>query len=259
MATENKAEGADAGAKKVSGGGFKSSPGKTFGTLAQVFDDVWWAWGTVRVGPGAAFPRNMTIVRERGELVVIHPVMMPDEEQKKIEALGPIKHIVRLGAFHGMDDPAYVKRYAPAVWAPPGVEPRPDVPTTKELVPGGELPIAGATLFSFDTSRTPELALLVPRHGGVLLTCDSVQNWAEIEGCTFLARAMSRMMGFRGRACIGPGWRKMSEPKDGAGFRPLFEKLLELEFRHILSGHGSPMKDTAKDDLRAQVKKVYKT
>ena len=127
--------------KRIGSGGFKSSAGARFGTLEQVFDDIWWAWGTVRVGPGILFPRNMTIVRERGELVVIHPVLMPDAEQKKIEALGPIKHIVRLGAFHGMDDPAYVERYHPTVWAPPGVDHRPGVATDKELVPGGEVPI----------------------------------------------------------------------------------------------------------------------
>ena len=43
---------------------------------------------------------------------------------------------------------------------------------------------------------------------------------------------MSRMMGFKGRACIGPGWRKMCEPKDGKGFGPDFERLLQLDFRH---------------------------
>lgn len=261
MATESKDNdrGTSGAGKKIGSGGFKSSAGARFGTLEQVFDDIWWAWGTVRVGPGIVFPRNMTIVRERGELVVIHPVLMPDAEQKKIEALGPIKHIVRLGAFHGMDDPAYVERYHPTVWAPPGVDHRPGVATDKELVPGGEVPIDGATLFSFDSSRSPEVVLHVPRHGGVLLACDSVQNWETVEGCTFLARQMSRLMGFRGRACIGPGWRKQCEPKDGAGFRPLFEKLLDFDFRHVLGGHGAPMKDTAKDDLRAQVKKLYKT
>ena len=96
-----------AGEKKGSGG-FKSSAGTVFGTLEQVFDDVWWAWGTVKFIPGVLFPRNMVIVREKsGELVVIHPILMPDAEQAKIDALGPVKHIVRLGAFHGMDDPAF--------------------------------------------------------------------------------------------------------------------------------------------------------
>src|SRR5260221_1611420 len=97
-------------AKKGSGG-FKSSRGAKFGTLQQVFDDVWWTWGTTKMAPGISFGRNMTIVRESdGGLVVIHPVMMPAEEQAKIDALGPIKHVVRLGAFYGIDDQAYVQK-----------------------------------------------------------------------------------------------------------------------------------------------------
>jgi hypothetical protein len=199
----------------------------------------------------------MAIVREKGELVLFHTILMPEEEQKKIEALGPIKHIVRLGAFHGMDNAAYVKRYAPTLWAPPGVDHAPGCKTDRELVPGGELPIEGATLFSFDSSRTPELALHVPRHGGVLFTCDSVQNWETGEGCSFLGKAMARMMGFKGRACIGPGWRKQSEPKDGKGFGPEFEKLAALDFKHAIGGHGAPMKDTARDDLRASIARIY--
>jgi hypothetical protein len=243
--------------KKQGSGGFKSSAGSRFGKLEQVFDDVWWAWGTVKFMPGIVFPRNMTIVREGGELVVIHPVLMPDDEQKKIEALGPIKHVVRLGAFHGMDDAKYVARYQPTVWMPPGCDHTLDV-ATKPLTVGGELPIKGATLFEFGTSKTPETAMLVPRHGGILLTCDSIQNWETADGCSFLGRVMARAMGFRGRACIGPGWRKQCEPKDGVGFKPHFDDVLGLEFRHVLSGHGKPIKDTARDDLRAHMTRIYK-
>jgi hypothetical protein len=95
------------------------------------------------------------------------------------------------------------------------------------------------------------------RHGGLLLTCDAVQNWETTRGCSFLGGVMSRRMGFRGRACIGPGWRKISEPKDGQGFGPEFRKLLDLDFRHVLGGHGGPMKDTARDDLRTSVDALY--
>jgi hypothetical protein len=132
------------------------------------------------------------------------------------------------------------------------------VKADRELVVGGTTPIAGATLFSFDSSRTPEMAMLVPRHGGILFTCDSVQNWETAAGCSFLGRVMARAMGFRGRACIGPGWRKQSEPKTNGGFAPEFQKMLALDFKHALGGHGSPMKDTAREDLRASVRKLYK-
>lgn len=200
MATTTESDAA--GAAPKGSGGFKSSAGPVFGTLEQVFDDVWWAWGTVRFGPGLLFPRSMTIVRERGELVVLHPIVMPEEEQAKIEALGPIKHIVRLGAFHGMDDLAYQKRYAPTTWLPPGVDVAEGLRIDRELKASGELPLAGATLVSFDSSRTPETAIVLARHGGILLACDSVQNWEATTGCSFLGRAMARFMGFRGGSSV---------------------------------------------------------
>jgi hypothetical protein len=243
--------------KRQGSGGFKTSPGRAFGRLEQVFDDVWWAWGTVRFLPGFLFPRNMVIVKDKGELVVVHPVLMPEEEQTKVEALGKIAHVVRLGAFHGMDDAAYVKRYGAKLWAPPEVDVAEGLILDHELRPGGELPLTDARLFTFEASKTPETVLHLERHGGMLLTCDSIQNWETTTGCSLLGAVMSRMMGFRGRACLGPGWRKMCEPKDGVGFKPAFEQLLDLELRHILSAHGAPMKDTAKDALRESVRRAY--
>ncbi|HKE16165.1 MAG TPA: hypothetical protein VKB80_14915 [Kofleriaceae bacterium] len=238
-------------------GGFRTAPGPRSGPLTQVFDDVWWAWGTTRFLPGLLFPRNMWIVREGGELVVIHGVMLPDEEQRKVEALGPVKHLVRLGAFHGMDDARYVKRYAPVVWAPPGVDQPEGVRTDRELRPGAPTPLAGSSLLAFASSRTPETVIHLERHGGILFTCDSVQNWDTTEGCSLLGGVMSRMMGFRGRACIGPGWRKLCEPKDGRGFEPDFRRLLQLDFRHALGGHGGPMLNSARLDLLASVDALY--
>jgi hypothetical protein len=234
---------------------FPSSRGKEFGTLQQVFDDVWWAWGTTRFLPGATFPRNMTIVREGADLVIIHPVMMPPAEQAKLEALGTIRHIVRLGDFHGMDDAAYVEKYRATSWAPRGVTGRqPDV----AMEAGGMTPFADGTLHAFEVARVPETVLHLPRHGGILLTCDSVQNWERRPaGTSFLGAVMAKVMGFKGRACIGPGWRKQCEPKTGTSFGPRFRALLDLELRHLISAHGPPILDTARDDLRAAVDRLY--
>lgn len=231
--------------------------GKRFGTLQQVFENVWWAWGTVQVAPGLSFPRTMAIVRERDGLVVIHPVMMPADEQAKIEALGPIKHIVRLGTGHGMDDAAYVAKYKPTTWGQPGVPLNDGSTRDRELVTGGASPFEGGTVIAFDTSKNPECVIHLPRHGGILFSCDSIQNWADAPGTSLAMRPMSKLMGFKGRACLGPMWRKYSEPKDGGGFKSTYEKILALEFAHAIGGHGAPNKNTARDDLRAAVAATY--
>jgi hypothetical protein len=232
--------------------------GKRYGTLEQVFDDVWWTWGTVQVAPGLAFPRTMTIVRERDGLVVIHPVMMPPNEQAKIEALGPIKHIVRLGTGHGMDDPAYIARYKPTTWGQAGARLKDGATRDRELVTGGPSPLEGGTVIAFETSKNPECVIHVSRHGGIVFSCDSIQNWDDSPGTSAVMRPLSRLMGFTGRACLGPRWRKHSEPKDGENFKPTYDKIVALEFAHAIGGHGAPMIDTARDDLRAAIRASYR-
>lgn len=247
----------DRGSASKSAAAPSSRPGPNFGEIERVFDDVWWAYGTTRMGPGVLIPRTMVILRERGDLVLIHPVMMPDAQQSQLEALGPVKHIVRLGSFHGMDDLAYVQRYAPTVWAPPLVDLKPGIQVHHELVPGGDLPIANAALFKFESSRVPEVALLLNKHDGVLLACDSVQNWEHTTGCSAIGSLVSRLMGFRGRACIGPQWLKAADPENKKRLSPDFERLLKLNFRHAIGGHGGPILDTARDDLRLQVRRAF--
>jgi hypothetical protein len=66
-------------------------------------------------------------------------------------------------------------------------------------------------------------------------------------------------MGFGGEARIGPGWRRVCEPKDGGGFRSDFERLLALPFRHLVPAHGHPLRDTAKDALATRVAEAYAT
>jgi hypothetical protein len=98
---------------------------------------------------------------------------------------------------------------------------------------------------------------VVRRHGGILHTCDSVQCWETTDGASLLGGLMARALGFRGRACVGPAWRKACEPKEGPGFRPAFQQLLDYDFRHLVSGHGAPLRGSAKDDLHRAVRKVY--
>jgi hypothetical protein len=233
--------------------------GKQFGTLEQLFDDIWWAWGTVVMGPGVTISRNMVLVREaNGDLVAIHPVMMPAAEQAKIDALGPIKHIVRLGSFHGMDDLAYVERYKPQTWSHPDMRLADGITRDHALDTGSATPIAGAQVHGFTGAKHPELVLHVPRHGGVLVACDAIQNWVDVPGNSVMARVMTPLLGFKGPAVLGPAWRKAAEPSPGVTFRAQYDALANLDFKHAIGGHGPLMRDRARDHLKASIAKIYK-
>jgi len=64
-------------------------------------------------------------------------------------------------------------------------------------------------------------------------------------------------MGFLKRpAQIGPPWRKMMTPKNGTLYSD-FERLSNLDFVHIVPAHGCPLRNTAKQDLRATIEATF--
>jgi hypothetical protein len=226
------------------------------GPLEEPFDGIFTVRGTSRFAPLVAITRNMIIVRHGGELTLIGTVRLSPSGERELERLGTVRHLVKLGHFHGMDDPYYVKRYSPVVWATKDALHKPGVATTEVLAPGTPGPL-GSEVFVFERADKPEACLVLPRDGGILVTCDSIQNWGDFAGCTALAKLIGRAFGFAGAPQIGPGWRRFTEPKDEDGFRPDFERLLALPFRHLLPAHGVPLRDGAKEALAARVAKTY--
>lgn len=228
------------------------APQPPFSAIDEPFKDVFTVQGGFRFGPGLGITRNMQIVRQGGELTVINSVRLDAEGEAKLDALGKITHLVRLGAFHGADDPYYFDRYKPKLWAPPRTKHMGGLVTDEELVPGA-CPIEGATVFPFAHGKQPECAIVIPRDGGILITTDSYQNWESFDGCTFLGKLMMKAMAF-GPTLIGGPWVKAMTPE----VRPDFDALLELPFAHLVPAHGQVLRDRAKDGLRTAIAKRFK-
>lgn len=111
-------------------------------------------------------------------------------------------------------------------------------------------------LFRFELTKTPEVALLLERHGGLLITCDSVQHWAPSPLMSVAASLATRVLGFRHPAQIGPPWRKRQTP-EGGSLRPDFERLAALPFRHLVWGHGGVARERAAEWLLASVEREF--
>jgi hypothetical protein len=233
-------------------------PATGHGPLEEPFDGVFTVRGTSRFAPLVSITRNMVIVRHAGELTLINSVRLVPSAERELERLGAVRHLVKLGHFHGMDDPYYVKKYAPVVWATKDAVHKPGVATDRLLVAGEPGPLADSEVFAFERAGKPEACLLLRRDGGILVTCDSVQNWGAFDGCSALGKLVGKALGFAGEARIGPGWRRFAEPKDKEGFRPDFERLLALPFRHLLPAHGHPLRDRAREALAARVDETYR-
>lgn len=225
------------------------------GPIREIFPDVFYAQGTVTMGPGVRITRSMVIIRENGELSLVNAIRLGPEGEAELEKLGQVKHLLKIGS-HGMDNPYYIDKYQPKIWSRKEVELdyEPDV----VIEENGELPFGNATIFKFQNATSPEFPILLHREGGVLITCDSVQNWdkKDLKIGSFIGGLVTRFLGFLGPAKIGPMWLKTVTDKSGPNLSPDFQRLLALEFKHLLSGHGSPLLNDAKNALEKEVSKV---
>ena len=217
-------------------------------------DDVYWVSGSVRMAPGMRLNRVMVVVRSGEELALISSVRLSERGEAELERLGKVRHIIRIG-LHAMDDAYNVKRFDAQYWTLPSM-PVPEGIDRQILAPDS-LPIPDASLFIFEETTDEESALLINRGGGILVTCDSVQNWPDSAGCSLLAKGAAKMMGFTARpAQIGPPWRKRMTP-EGGSLRSDFERLAALDFKHLIGAHGAPLRETAKHDLLATVAATF--
>ena len=230
------------------------APAAPHGPIQEVFPGVHFVTGTMQtvlMGAHWHFSRNMTVVQDGNALTLISTVRLDDAGLAALDALGTVQHIVKIGSLHGLDDAFYRARYPQATfWALPGM---PGTEADKHLTIGGELPFAGASLFVFEHTKLPECILRIDREGGILVACDSLQNWVGPDAFfSDESRKMMTDMGFFQSANLGPVWMQVNEPKAAD-----FVRLKDVPFQHALCGHGVPLKDKAQELFHARFQNVF--
>jgi hypothetical protein len=211
-------------------------PALAHGPITPVIDGIYLVRGGFRMGPGILISRTMTIAKTPDGLVVLNAVRLSDDAQAELDRLGKVKHLIKLSESHGVDEPFYVDRYKPEVWAMPGAKMEGGVTATKVLGPA--CPIAGGVAVDFPGSAGwKERALWVPNGGGTLIACDVLQNHVDGEHTSMLGRAMSSMMGFKGGVIVAPMWRKMQKLQ-GAQLQQALAGLSLLGCANLVTGHG---------------------
>ena len=208
------------------------------------------------MGRGMRISRNMTLLRHNGELTAINAVRLSRAGEEQMENLGKLKHLIRLGNFHGLDDRYYVDRFGTKFWCQAESRHYSDPPPDQLLHEGVSLPVPDVRLFFFEHTRRPESALLVNRDGGILITCDSLQHWGDRRYCSIVVRLMLPFIGFRHRTLIGPLWLKYMTPS-GASLEGEFKRLLELPFAHLVNAHGSLLRESAHAAATAAVQRAF--
>ena len=226
------------------------------GAIEELWADVFFVTGTMRnefFGSTWQFSRNMAIVREQDRLTIVNSVRLDEAGLAALERLGKVVNVVRIGDMHGSDDRFYVDRYGASFWALPGMMARDGLKVDRELALDGEMPFAGCSLFVFQTTKRPEAILRIDREGGIMVACDSLQNWVQPDA--FFDEptvATMREMGFFTTAGLGLAWLHESAPKAED-----FLRLKAVPFKHALCGHGRPLRDSAHAGYHAAFKRFF--
>jgi len=222
----------------------------------ELVPDAFFIQSSIRMKPGVRVNRNMVVLREACELALLNPVRLSAEGEAQLEGLGEVRHLFRLGVWHGIDDVYLKDRYQATFWCQDGSDTYPEPKPDRLLEEGVELPFRDMSLFVFRQTQKPECAILWKRGGGLLVTCDSIQHVVSADGFSLLAKLGAHAMGLIKPAAIQSAWRKFMT-KDGGSLRPDFERLLEFDFDHLVGGHGTPLKGGAKQALAATVNRVF--
>ena len=94
--------------------------------IEEVQTDVFMVRGCIKLNALMTITRNMAIIRHAGELTLVDPIRLSAAEEKRLDALGAVKRVLRLGPMHGVDDPYYIERYGAQLWAPGASDAHPE-------------------------------------------------------------------------------------------------------------------------------------
>ncbi|MCB1049389.1 MAG: hypothetical protein KDC71_02235 [Acidobacteria bacterium] len=221
------------------------------GPIENLFDGIWFVQGGVKMPMWMPMhiSRSMTVVKDlqNGHLCLFNSMRLSEAGLAELEKLGPIKHVIRLGGFHGRDDGFYRDRYGAQIWAFRGqvYTRKLDAETTENYMEPDHwiededqpLPLSDLSIKIIKSSKPVEALVLVDRNGGILVSGDALQNTPQPDQfVNFLARLMMKKMGFFKAYNIGPGWLQFAKP-DQAEVR----SIADLTFEHVLPGHGKPV------------------
>jgi len=232
------------------------APAQSHGQIEEVFPGVFFVTGTMQtvlMGAHWHFSRNMAIVRDGDALTLINTVRLDEAGLAHLDSLGTVKHVLKIGALHGLDDAFYKQRYGATLWALPGMPHANGLEADEFLTPNGTMPFSDASVFVFEKTKLPECIVRIDREGGILVACDALQNWLGPDAFfSDESRKMMTEMGFFQSANVGPLWMQVNEPAAQD-----FVRLRDMSFRHALCGHGSPLRDRAHEAYSERFSQLF--
>ncbi|RYY78680.1 MAG: hypothetical protein EOO69_10030 [Moraxellaceae bacterium] len=231
------------------------APAYPHNPIQEIFPDIYWVQGSIRIGFGLSMNRNMVIIRQNNELTLINAVRLNEHGLSQLNHLGVVKHLIRLGDFHGLDEQFYIDTYQAHFWSQKHHVTYPALVPDSVISASTKPPITNAEFFIFETAQYPEAALLI-KPAKLLITTDSIQYWSNWHYMSFFSKIILWLMGFRLGLFIGGPWLKRVTPQ-GMSLQTDFERLLQFDFDALIAAHGSPLTCNAKKQLIKVVKHTF--
>lgn len=225
------------------------------GPIEAIGEHVFMARGSINMNPVIRISRNMAIVRDGDTLTLVNPVRLDEAGLASLDALGTVRHILRTGAFHGIDDPFYMDRYGAEFWCQPGGTTYTEPPIDHTVTTGGELPFSGARVVCFEQTLQPECVVLIEAER-LLLTCDALQHYGDYSNHNLPARLLMPFIGFPKTTLVGPIWLKVMT-REGGSLLSEFDRVLELDFDRLLAAHGTLLDGGAHAAVRTAVERAF--
>lgn len=223
--------------------------------IKQVFPNIFFVTGTNITeyeGVTLQHSRNMIIIRDQDKLSLINTVKLNQQGLDELAALGTVENVIRIGAFHGRDDEFYLDHYNAKLWALPNMEHKNQRKADAILSSGGLTPFSNCRLFIFESSKFPEAILHIDQDGGVLVTCDSIKNWlAKDEFFSEETASLYEKQSFFGCATITKIWLQATQVEKAE-----LLKILNLDFKHLLSAHGAPLLNDAYEHVSKTLSQI---
>lgn len=230
---------------------------KPNGPLVEIFPNVWAIEGLFNLGPGVLITRVMAIARVGDELTIFNSARVGEKEEKEIEALGTIKHVVRLCSGHGADDVYYKEKYGATLW---GIEGwtwangtiKPDKDLEKES-PYPDVMQAVVGKAGFADKIKGDAVMLLKMEKGILIGSDAVQSYGEEDlklsahKPNWMGGMIMWLFGFKGRAvCPKLFFNIHVADKKPASIKAYFDAIKALDFDALIPCHGQVIKTGAK-------------
>lgn len=233
------------------------SPAWPHTDIIPIFPNIYFVMGTNKTtfnGLELQHSRNMVIIKDGSHLTLINTVRLSEDGLTELDRLGIVRHVVRLGAFHGRDDGFYLDRYKDAqLWAVGQMHHESGRSTDQELTPQGVMPFPDCSFFNFETSHHPEGILHINQQGGILITCDSLKNWLTADPYFSPESALLyEKQGLFGSASISDIWLQTCQVQASD-----FIRLKQLTFAHLISAHGVPLLDDAYTQVSKTIHAKY--